>query len=62
VPLYAPKAAAPPALDGLISLNFGNWLQGTNLTPTLFATDNQGNIYFTVYANQKWADWRSFYN
>ena len=62
VPRYAPRAAAPPKLDGIVSLTAGRWLEGTNIVPVVFATDNQGNIYITTHVNGYWQPWRSFYN
>jgi hypothetical protein len=63
VPLYAPTAATPPALDGIISLTASRWLEsGATVVPVVFATDQQGNIYVTTYVNGQWQPWRSFYN
>lgn len=63
VPRYAPAAARPPALDGIVSLTSSRWLEngGTDI-PVVFATDTQGNIYVTTFENGKWQHWRSFYN
>lgn len=63
VPLYAPKAASPPELDGIISLSASRWRESISVTiPVVFALDNQGNIYVTTYESGKWNPWRSFYN
>jgi len=63
VPLHAPAAATPPALDGIISLTASRWLEnGATDIPVVFATDRQGNIYVTTYENGTWQHWRSFYN
>ena len=63
VPLYAPQAATPPRLDGIVSLTASRWLEsGGAVAPVVFATDLQGNIYVTTYANGQWQPWRSFYN
>lgn len=63
VPLYAPKAASPPRLDGIISLSASRWRENTSITiPVVFALDDQGNIYVTTYESGNWKPWRSFYN
>jgi hypothetical protein len=63
VPLYAPKAASPPRLDGIISLSASRWRESTSVTiPVVFALDDQGNIYVTTYESGNWKPWRSFYN
>jgi hypothetical protein len=63
VPLYAPKAATPPRLDGIISLTASRWRENSTSTiPVVFALDNQGNIYVTTYQSGGWKPWRSFYN
>lgn len=63
VPLYAPKAATPPKLDGIVTLTAGRWLEGgSSVLPVVFATDSQGNIYVTTYERGVWKPWRSFYN
>lgn len=62
VPLYAPQAAPPPRLDGIVSLTASRWLEGGSVAPVVFATDRQGNIYVTHYVNGQWQPWRSFYN
>jgi hypothetical protein len=63
VPLYAPKAATPPRLDGIVSLTASRWQESpTTVLPVVFATDRQGNIYVTDYVNGQWEPWRSFYN
>jgi hypothetical protein len=61
--LYAPSAASPPALDGIISLTASRWRESSaNTVPIVFATDDQGNVYLTTYENGNWKPWRSFYN
>lgn len=63
VPLYAPSAATPPKLDGIVSLTAARWLESAaTALPAVFATDRQGNIYLTTYENGAWRPWRSFYN
>jgi hypothetical protein len=63
VPLYAPGAATPPKLDGIVSLTATRWLESVAVVrPAVFATDQQGNIYLTTYENGAWRPWRSFYN
>ena len=63
VPLYAPSAATPPKLDGIVTLTATRWLEGAGVVrPAVFATDQQGNIYLTTYENGAWQPWRSFYN
>jgi hypothetical protein len=62
VPLYAPVASKPPALDGLVSLTASRWLEGGGTVPVVFGTDRQGNIYVTTFENNQWQPWRSFYN
>lgn len=63
VPLYAPKAASPPRLDGIIALSASRWRESISVTiPVVFALDEQGNIYLTSYENGNWNAWRSFYN
>lgn len=63
VPLYAPKAASPPRLDGIISLSASRWRESTSvIIPVVFALDDQGNIYVTTYESGNWKPWRSFYN
>lgn len=62
VPLYAPAAATPPAIDELVSLTAGRWLESKTVAPVVFATDRQGNIYVTSFVNNAWQPWRSFYN
>ena len=63
VPLYAPVAATPPRLDGIVSLTASRWLESGGLAvPVVFATDQQGNIYVTTYESGQWQPWRSFYN
>jgi hypothetical protein len=61
-PLYAPKAATPPKLDGLVSITASRWLEGGGAIPVVFATDRQGNLYVTRYEGGQWRPWRSFYN
>jgi hypothetical protein len=61
--LYAPAAATPPNLDGLVSLTASRWLEdGGASVPVVFATDQQGNLYVTTYESGRWRAWRSFYN
>jgi hypothetical protein len=60
VPLYAPQAATPPMLDGIVSLTASRWEESA--VPVVFATDQQGNIYVTTYVDGQWQPWRSFYN
>jgi hypothetical protein len=63
IPLYAPQAAKPPKLDGLVTVTAGNWLEsGGDHLPVVFATDRQGNIYITTQEGGVWTDWQSFYN
>jgi V8-like Glu-specific endopeptidase len=63
VPLYAPKAARPARLDGIVSLTASRWQESLGVVaPVVFATDQQGNIYVTTHVNGKWEPWRSFYN
>ena len=63
VPLYAPNAATPPRLDGIISITANRWRENSSKTvPAVFATDEQGNIYLSTYENGNWKPWRSFYN
>lgn len=63
VPLYAPSAATPPKLDGIVTLTATRWLESAGVVrPAVFATDQQGNIYLTTYKSGDWQPWRSFYN
>jgi V8-like Glu-specific endopeptidase len=63
VPRYAPKAATPPKLDGVIALSASRWRENsTNTIPVVFALDDQGNIYVTTYQSGGWKPWISFYN
>lgn len=63
IPLYAPIAATPPKLDGIVSLTATRWLESARVVrPAVFATDQQGNIYVTTFQNGAWQPWRSFYN
>jgi hypothetical protein len=63
LPLYAPTAATPPTLDGLVSITAGRGMEkGAEAVPMVFATDRQGNIYLTNQVDGQWRPWRSFYN
>lgn len=65
VPLYAPVATKPPMLNDLVTLAAGQWQEptGVDRVPVLFATDRQGNIYYTTHSrSQGWQSWRSFYH
>jgi V8-like Glu-specific endopeptidase len=65
VPLYAPVATKPPVLNDLVTLAAGQWQEptGGDRVPVLFATDRQGNIYYTTHSrSQGWQSWRSFYH
>ncbi len=63
VPLYAPNAASPPKLKGIVSITANRWQENSLKTkPVVFATDEQGNIYVTTFEGDKWKPWLSFYN
>jgi hypothetical protein len=62
--LFAPVAIDAPVLKDLVSLTAGQWQEpaGGDRVPVVFATDRQGNIYYTTHIKgQGWRKWLSFY-
>jgi hypothetical protein len=63
--LYAPASSSPrPPPEGIVSLTASRWQEetGGDIVPVVFATDNQGNIYFTAHQRSEgWSAWKSFY-
>jgi hypothetical protein len=62
--LFAPNATQPPVLNDLVTLTAGQWQEPSSgdSVPVVFATDRQGNIYYTTHSRkQGWQNWRSFY-
>jgi hypothetical protein len=64
--LYAPSVSNPqPPPFRIESLTASRWQEetGGDIVPVVFATDNQGNIYFTTHSRSSgWNPWRSFYD
>jgi hypothetical protein len=65
VKLFAPVATNPPVLNDLTTLTAGQWQEPSSgdRVPVVFATDRQGNIYYTTHSrSQGWQSWLSFYH
>jgi len=75
-PIYAPATgcagSAPP---GIVSVTASRWQDDpvSTVVPVIFATDNQGNVYYTTYetgpctqsgcdCGTYWQPWKSFYH
>jgi hypothetical protein len=47
--LFGPVAAKPPVLKDLVTLKAGRWQELGEIVPVVFATDEQGNIYYNTF-------------
>ena len=64
VPLYSPQRQTPVAMEDLVTLTASRWQEssGSTIVPVVFATDGQGNIYYTEFKSKGWQPWHSFYH
>jgi hypothetical protein len=51
-------------MEDLVTLTASRWQEpsGSSIVPVVFATDGQGNIYYTEFKGKTWQPWHSFYH
>lgn len=58
--LYTPLDSATYTLTGLKTLTAGAWKESSTGNLVVFATDDQGNIFYTTNSSSAWSQWKIF--